>query len=120
MRLGQRDDIPDILAASDILVSTSRFGEGFSNVMVEAMICGLPVVATDVGDARRIVGDTGLVVLPGDEDGLVEALAGLTTDAGRRRRLGQAARERAQANFGMDRMVDAFWGLYVSRDRGSR
>lgn len=118
--LGQRNDVPDILAASDILVSTSRFGEGFSNVVLEAMSCGLPVVATDVGDARRIVGDTGLVVLPGDEDGLVEALAGLTTGAGRRRRLGQAARERAQANFGMDRMVDAFWGLYVSRDRGSR
>ena len=120
LRLGQRDDIPDILAASDILVSTSRFGEGFSNVVVEAMSCSLPVVATDVGDARRIVGDAGLVILPGDEDGLVEALGGLTADTERRRRLGEAARNRAVANFGMDRMVDAFWGLYVSPDQGGR
>lgn len=59
--LGRRTDIPDLLSASDIFVSSS-LGESFSNAIGEAMACGLPCVVTDVGDSRDIVGGAGLIV----------------------------------------------------------
>jgi glycosyltransferase involved in cell wall biosynthesis len=112
LRLGQRDDIANLLAASDVFVSTSRFGEGFSNVVAEAMSSGLPVVATDVGDARDIVGDAGAVVPVGDEDALVIAIRGLLTDPVLRRNLGNTARQRAMQCFGRRRMVEEFLAVY--------
>jgi glycosyltransferase involved in cell wall biosynthesis len=94
--LGYREDIPALLAASDIFTLPSRF-EGLPMSVIEAMLTGLPVVATDVrGPAEQVDdGATGLKVPAGDVAALAEALGRLTRDPDLRDRMGQAGRQRA-------------------------
>lgn len=99
-------DSRSLLPACDFLVSPSVFGEGFSNVLAEAMSCGLACVATDVGDAADIVGDAGFVVPAGDVSalsGAMRELRGMTM--GDRKSLGARARTRVIGNFSVARMV---------------
>lgn len=70
--LGPRQDVAAIMNSLDVLANTST-SEGFPNVIGEAMACGTPCVATDVGDSADIVGDSGIVIPPGDVDALVTA-----------------------------------------------
>jgi glycosyltransferase involved in cell wall biosynthesis len=72
--LGERSDIPRLTAALDIACSSSAWGEGFPNVIGEAMACGVPCVVTDVGDSAWIVGETGFVVSPKSPQELAESL----------------------------------------------
>ncbi|HXI20358.1 MAG TPA: glycosyltransferase, partial [Gemmatimonadales bacterium] len=91
-----------IYNALDLLVSSSRFGEGFSNVLGEGMACGLRCVATDVGDARAVIGDTGVIVPPGDPAGLARgmlSLLGAGPDL-------PGPRARIAANYSVERMVE--------------
>ena len=111
--LGSRDDIPRLLPAADIAVSSSAFGEGFCNALAEGMSAGLAPVSTDVGDARLIVGDTGVIVPPGDWQALRRALQTLAERGPERLRSdGLRARERIIAEFAMSRAVDRFAALY--------
>jgi glycosyltransferase involved in cell wall biosynthesis len=73
--LGKRTDVENIYSGFDIFVSASKFGEGFSNVIAEAMSCGLPCVVTDVGDNSIIVGDMGMVVKADDSEELYQAIS---------------------------------------------
>jgi glycosyltransferase involved in cell wall biosynthesis len=111
--LGPRDDIPALLRAADIFVLSSRW-EGLPLAVVEAMMAGLPVVATAVGGIPETVlhGETGLLVPPGDAHALASALHRLLQDADLRRRMGEAGRQRAMAWFTQQRMVDATIALY--------
>jgi len=110
--LGQRSDVDQLLPGFDVLCSPSDT-ESFSNVICEGMACGLPCVVTDVGDSARIVGDTGIVVPPGDADAMGEALLRLLSlPAQRRRELGKRGRQRIIDEFSIPRMVTATQAVY--------
>lgn len=98
-----RLDPRDAYRALDILTSASRYGEGFPNVVGEAMACGVACVVTRCGDAPHLVGETGLVVPPGDPEALAGAWRALA--AGDRSRLGGAARARVVAEFSAEQLV---------------
>lgn len=112
-RLGHRTDVPKLLAAADLLVSPSAYGEGFSNAIAEGMSAGLPVVATDVGDARRIVGEAGRIVAPGDRAALAAAIRDLTGDMEQLRGLGEQARARIEAHYTPARMAARFAQIHA-------
>ncbi len=99
-RLGYRTDVAAILAASDIFVLPSHF-EGLPMSVIEAMLCGLPVVATNIRGPREQVeaGGTGLLVPPADADALRAALLQLAGDAALRGRMGEAGRAKAVREF---------------------
>jgi glycosyltransferase involved in cell wall biosynthesis len=110
--LGRRDDMPRLTAALDI-ASSSSFGEGFPNVIGEAMACGVPCVVTDVGDCALIVGPTGRVVPPQNPNALADALGELV-ELGRegRSQLGAAARRRILEYFNLPDIVGRYESLY--------
>ena len=112
--LGERQDMPRLMASFDISVSSSA-REGFPNVVGEAMACGVPCVVTDVGDSAKLVGSTGLVVPPRNPEALAQAWRELMTlGASGRTQLGQAARERIRENFQLASVVGQYEELFKS------
>ncbi|MDN5869959.1 MAG: glycosyltransferase [Nitrococcus sp.] len=112
--LGERQDIPRLTAALDIACSASAWGEGFSNAIGEAMACAVPCVGTDVGDTRKIIGDTGFVVPPGDAEALVAAWCTLI-ECGRQCRgaLGQRARWRILKRYSLAAVAQQYAQVYA-------
>ena len=119
VRLGLRQDICRLHAALDIATLSSAFGEGFPNALAEAMACGVPCVATSVGDSATIVGDTGLIVPPHDAAALAAAWERLRNEGhdGRAAR-GAAARHRIENRYALATMIAAYRGLYSELARG--
>jgi glycosyltransferase involved in cell wall biosynthesis len=111
---GWRDDARNFLTAFDVFALPSRF-EGFPQAVVEAMLAGLPVVATDVGSVSDAIvdGETGLLVRPDDPAALADALLRLRDDPELRARLGRHARDRALERFSLARMAEAYEALYA-------
>lgn len=112
--LGPRDDMPELMAALDVLACPSH-AEAFPNVVGEAMACGVPCVATDVGDCAYIIGDTGQVVPAGDMAGFASGVAAmLKLSCSERATLGGRARERIASEFEIGRVVRRYQELYES------
>jgi glycosyltransferase involved in cell wall biosynthesis len=99
-RLGYRHDVARLLAAADVFCLPSHF-EGLPMSVIEAMLTGLPVVATDIRGPREqvVAGETGLLVPPETITPLAEALSLLATDGALRARMGEAGRARALERF---------------------
>lgn len=107
--LGERDDLPALIAGLDVAVSSSAFGEGFPNVVGEAMACGVPVVATDIGDTAWVMGETGRLVPAKDPAVLARAcLEVLRLPAEQRHQVGQAGRVRIVQHFSLRSVVAQF------------
>ena len=112
--LGRREpeQLTRIMSRS-ILVSSSRFGEGFPNVVGEAMACGAFCVVTNSGDSGWIVGDTGVVVQPGSPDDLAAGIVRvLTMSAEARSALGAAAMQRVADDFTIQKIARRYEDLY--------
>ena len=110
--LGRRDDIPHVMAGLDML-TLSSIGEAFPNTLGEAMACGVPCVATDVGDSSYIIGDTGMVVPPKDPQALADAWVGLLSlSVEERLALGERARQRIQQLFSIAQITRRYEDLY--------
>ncbi len=118
--LGFCRDMPGFMAALDIAVLASRFGEGFPNVVAEAMACGVPCVVTDVGDAAVIAGSTGKVVPPCDPTALANAISALATDHPERARLGALARERIVLHYALPQVASRYHELWANLAEGGK
>lgn len=116
--LGRREDIPRLTAGLDIAASSSAYGEAFANVLGEAMACGVVCVATDVGDASMILGDTGRIVPPRDPEALAQGwreMLSLSPEA--RQQQGAQARCRVEAEFNLPLIVARYEQLYEESDQ---
>jgi glycosyltransferase involved in cell wall biosynthesis len=117
---GEQADVAPWLAQMDVYVQPSLTA-GISNSILEAMACGLPVVATAVGGTVEVVadGETGLLVPPGDPVAMAEALERLLADPARVEAVGRAGRARAEAHFGetlMLQRVEALLDQLIRRE----
>ena len=111
--VGWSDEPRAYLAGFDVFVLPSRY-EGLPLVVLEAMLAGLPVVASDVGSVAEAVvdGETGLLVRPDDPAAFAQAVGRLLADVDLRRRLGEAGRARALARFTSKRMAESYSEVY--------
>jgi glycosyltransferase involved in cell wall biosynthesis len=110
---GERRDAQRLMQAMDVLVMSSAWGEGFPNVLGEAMASGVSCVATDVGDSADIIGDTGILVTPADSEALAQGLFKMLGKSPEERRaLGRTARDRVERHYGLDSVVSQYITLY--------
>jgi len=112
--LGERSDIRRITAAFDV-ATCSSFTEAFPNVVGEAMSCGVPCVATDVGDSAHVVGDTGRVIPARNPPALAQAWSELIEmESQQRTELGMRARQRVMERFSLETVVKSYENLYTN------
>jgi glycosyltransferase involved in cell wall biosynthesis len=114
LAVAPRDDVPDVMAAADVVVDASWAGLGITGSIREALACERPVVATDLAGMPELVveGETGLLVPPRDPDALAAAILRLHADPAWRQQLARAGRKRVEAEFSLDGKVEATERLY--------
>jgi glycosyltransferase involved in cell wall biosynthesis len=119
--LGHQQDVRAVYHAADAVLMPS-LSEGHPLTALEAMACGLPLVASRTGGLAEIVveGETGLLVPPGDVAALVDAVGTLASDRDRARALGASGRRRVEAEFGVDRMLERLISVYEGVLEGAR
>lgn len=112
---GWRRDIPGILSGTDVLVLTSLW-EGLPVAVLEAMSCGLPVVATNTGGIQEVLieGETGFLVPAEDMEQMSEKLCRLLKDSALRKTVGERAKNFLEDNFTIENMVCHYADLYES------
>jgi glycosyltransferase involved in cell wall biosynthesis len=111
--LGNHEDIPRLLAAVDAFVLPAICGEGFPNVVGEAMASAVPCIASNVGDVPFIIGDTGFIVPPGDAGALANAMDRfLSLPERERRSYGARARQRVVENFEIGAIISRYVEFY--------
>jgi glycosyltransferase involved in cell wall biosynthesis len=117
---GNQDDVPAWLACAELAVLPSYGDEGVPQSLMQAAACGRPAVSTPIGAIPEAVrdGETGILVPPRDAAALADALARLMGDAALRARMGAAAHAYAQANFGIDRMLDGMEAVFAQVTKG--
>ena len=122
--LGQVEDVRTVWRRAHIAVLPSTYGEGVPKALLEAAACARPIVATDMPGCHEVVRhrETGFLVPAGDVDALAAALAALARDPALRRRMGQAGRALAEAEFGEADVAQRTLALYrtVLRERRAR
>jgi glycosyltransferase involved in cell wall biosynthesis len=102
---GEQGSMLNIYNSLDILALTSAFGEGFSNAIGEAMACGVPCVATDVGDAARLIGTLGEIVPPGDSEALKRGILTLLNRLENETNLAAKVTQRITEQFNMAKLI---------------
>ena len=104
----------------DIFVQSSSYGEGFPNVVAESMACGTPCVATDVGDARIIIGDTGWIVPPKNPHKLAKAIETAINEikTKKKSKISYKARLRIKKNFEIMKMINSYNKLWSQIHKG--
>lgn len=113
--LGERDDVPALLALADVMLLPS-LADAMPMTALEAMAIGVPVIASDVGDVAGMLGEAGICVPAGDVEALASALTRLRCDDGLRERLGRAGPERAR-EFDATEMTRRYAELFAAADR---
>ena len=111
---GKVDNVFKSMRRFDIHVLPS-IGEAFPNVLAEAMLCEVPCISTDVGDAREIVGDTGWIVPHSDPERLAEAIIAASMEIQKPEAWSKRkadARRRIEENFGIEKMIDSYRDLW--------
>lgn len=109
---GHTSDVPSAYTSGDI-IALSSISEAFPYSVVEAMMSGKPVVATDVGGVNEALGDAGILVSPRDHEEMAGAIIKLIDDPLLRETLGQESRERAVNYFNIDRMIENHMRSYI-------
>jgi len=118
---GQRADIPSVMNTLDLHVLSSAFGEGFPNVLAEAMACGTPCVSTNVGDAMEILGDASLCCPTENPGALADLIIQMVNEwkqdpaAWQARQIASA--QRIAAQFSIEGMVDAYEACWFGEKR---
>ncbi len=113
--LGKVDNVHEITAAFDIAVSSS-ITEGFSNAIGEALCCGVPCVATNVGDSMDLVGEAGIIVEAQRPDYLADALKNLILNP-KRQSLGTKGRQRIVDTYSINIIADRYISVYRQQPR---